>query len=68
MRLVRVDPTTLETHHNKGGYKVRSLILFWAIDKGNNQMLNYLWNHETNSMTNWGAKNLEFMLMLANDL
>lgn len=48
--------------------KVRSLILFWALDKGNNEMLEYLWNFDKFSPINWGIKNLEFMMALANDI
>jgi hypothetical protein len=48
--------------------KVRSLILFWALDSGNMEMLRYLWMFDDYMPTRWGAKNLEFMLMLANDL
>ena len=47
---------------------VRSIILFWAVDRGNMDMLRYLWNFEQYHPTSWGAKNLEFMLTLANDL
>jgi hypothetical protein len=42
--------------------------LFWALDKGNNDMLNYLWNFDKFKDVNWGVKNLEFMMLLANDL
>jgi hypothetical protein len=31
-------------------------------------MLSYLWNFDDYMPTRWGVKNLEFMLMLANDL
>ena len=31
-------------------------------------MLNYLWNYDQYKGINWGLKNLEFMLILANDL
>ena len=50
--------------------KVRSLILFWALDKANNELLNYLWTFDmpTHKKTNWGAKNLEFLILLANDI
>eukprot|EP00347_Sterkiella_histriomuscorum_P003442 403364280 len=48
--------------------RVRSLILFWAIDRQDYKMLNYLWNFNLFGQTNWGIKNLEFMLILANDL
>ena len=47
---------------------MRSLILFWALDKGNLEMLNYLWTFSKFREINWGVKNLEFMLLLANDL
>jgi hypothetical protein len=47
---------------------VRSLILFWALDKANYEMLDLLWTFNKYRQTNWGIKNLEFMLLLANDL
>lgn len=31
-------------------------------------MLSYLWNFDHFGTTDWGLKNLEFMLILANDL
>ena len=31
-------------------------------------MLDYLWNFDLYRDVNWGIKNLEFMLMLVNDL
>lgn len=31
-------------------------------------MLDYLWNFNKFNKTNWGVKNLEFMLVLANDI
>ena len=48
--------------------RVRSLILFWALDKGNNEILRFLWNFDKFKEVNWGVKNLEFMMLLANDL
>lgn len=47
---------------------MRSLVLFWAIDNANNDILNFLWNYDRYKDTNWGVKNLEFMMLLANDL
>ncbi|CDW84657.1 UNKNOWN [Stylonychia lemnae] len=48
--------------------QARSLILFWALDKQQYPTLTYLWNFNKFKQTNWGIKNLEFMLLLANDL
>jgi len=48
--------------------KVRSLILFWALDTGNTEMLRFLWTFDDHMPTHWGVKNLEFMLILAHDL
>lgn len=42
--------------------------MFWALDRGNYEMLKYLWTFNKYNNTNWGIKNLEFMLLLANDL
>ena len=42
--------------------------MFWALDRGNYKMLDYLWNFNKFNKTNWGVKNLEFMLVLANDI
>jgi hypothetical protein len=61
---MRIETPKFAPNH----YKVRSLILFWAMDKGNYEMLDYLWNFNKFGKTNWGIKNLEFMLVLANDL
>lgn len=47
---------------------MRSLILFWALDWGNYEMLEYLWKFRKFREVNWGVKNLEFMLILANDI
>lgn len=56
------------TRQTPAHFKVRSLILFWALDKGNNEILSFLWNYDKYKVTDWGVKNLEFMLLLANDL
>jgi hypothetical protein len=39
----------------------RSLILFWAVDQENHEMLNYLWSLPN---INWGLKNLKFLLAM----
>lgn len=52
----------------KRSYRVRSLILFWAIDKSNYEILRFLWTFDKFRDINWGIKNLEFMLLLANDI
>ena len=44
---------------------MRSLILFWALDFGNMPLLRYLWTYPN---TNWGIKNLEYLLSLASDI
>jgi len=68
------QPSKTADRNNESGklenqnYRVRSLILFWALDKGYYDILRYLWNFNFYGTTNWGIKNLEFMLILANDL
>jgi hypothetical protein len=52
----------------KSSKKVRSLILFWALDRENFEMLRYLWTFDLFEETHWGINNLEFMLVLSNDL
>lgn len=52
----------------KSSKKVRSLILFWALDRENFEMLRYLWTFDLFEEIHWGIKNLEFMLVLALDL
>lgn len=37
-------PSKRNSHSSIRLHKVRSLILFWAVDLGNLQMLDYLWN------------------------
>ncbi|CDW88582.1 UNKNOWN [Stylonychia lemnae] len=68
-----VDQPILSDRHDSGklenqNYRVRSLILFWALDKNYYEILSYLWNFDKFGQTNWGIKNLEFMLILANDM
>lgn len=59
----------LQGSSNKlGGSKVRSLILFWALDFGNMELLHYLWTFDNFRPPSWGVKNLEFMLILTHDL
>lgn len=64
-------PARSERHYIKAEIKptaVRSLILFWALDRGQMDLLHYLWTFDQHHPVTWGAKNLEFLLTLANDL
>lgn len=67
--LANDSETDLEADHKVESLKkVRSLILFWALDNENFEMLRYLWTFDFYEATQWGVKNLEFMLVLALDL
>ena len=47
---------------------MRSLILLWALDRGNLELFRYLWTFDKFHPVYWGPKNLEFLLVLAYDL
>lgn len=67
--LANESETDLEADHKvNSSKKVRSLILFWALDRENFEMLRYLWTFDLFEDNHWGINNLEFMLVLSSDL